>query len=303
MPLLEKNLFEKKILNGKILNNKMVRQESIVNWLDKLTFFHIFVLWVAVIVFFGMAYYFLGNGPDSLVYTTSQHSAITIFDTLYFSFITATTTGFGDIVLGGFFLRLIAIAEVVFGLLLLAVVTSKLVSIRQGLILSEIYEISFNERLNRLRSSLLIFRQNLNRLAMKIEEGTIRDADLYDFFTYLVSFEDHLRDVNMLFSDSEENKVKKSVDSLGAELIFNSIVRALERLSETIALLEKGKRNWKKELVSERIRRCMDLSDIICDKLNESKKIDQETVNKMLKEKVTIVAIIEKSLQKKSSKK
>lgn len=298
MSLFGKNVFEKKILN-----NRMMKQESIAGWLDRLTFFHILLLWVAVIVFFGMAYYFFASGQETLAFTTGQQHQMTFFDTLYFSFIAATTTGFGDIVPEGFYFRLVAIAEVVFGLLLLAVVTSKLVSIRQGIILSEIYEISFNEKLNRLRSSLLVFRQNLNRFAMKIEEGTIREADLYDFFTYLVSFEDHLRDINMLFSDSEDNKFKKSVDSLGAELIFNSIVRALERLGETIAVLDKEKKDWKKELVSERIRRCMDLSDIICEKLKDSKKIDEKTVDKLLKEKAAVAGAIEKSIRKKSSKK
>ncbi len=81
-------------------------------------------------------------------------------DSIYFSFVTATTTGFGDFLPQGWF-KLIVIAEVICGLLLLALVTSKLVSIKQDILLKEIYDMSFYERINRLRSGLLLFRQNL----------------------------------------------------------------------------------------------------------------------------------------------
>jgi len=78
----------------------------------------------------------------------------------------------------GFF-KLISIFEVVFGLLLLAFVTSKLVSIKQDVILNEIYDISFNERLSMVRSSLLLFRQSLSRMMEKIEEiGKAKEAEL-----------------------------------------------------------------------------------------------------------------------------
>ncbi|MCX6801082.1 MAG: potassium channel family protein [Candidatus Diapherotrites archaeon] len=280
----------------RFFDGKFVKEGSIGQLLDRLTFLHIFLVWVAIIVTFGLAYYFLAGSGNYLSFTAVTQHQPTIFETLYFSFITATTTGFGDIIPIGTLFRIIVIMEVISGLLLLAVVTSKLVSIRQGIILSEIYEISFNERLNRLRSSLLVFRQNLNRLVLKAEEGTVRDGDLYDFFTYLVSFEDHLRDITDLFSDSNENNLKKSVDEVGAELIFNSIVRALERLNETILLLNKEKKGWKKELVSDRIKRCLDLSGIICSKLQASKKIDPKTVEKLLKEKAIIVGAIEKAV-------
>ena len=118
-------------------------------WLDKLTFFKIFLIWTSVIVIFGLIYFFFTTTRAFLFYTTSNSTVDQVLDAIYFSFITATSTGYGDIVPSGVF-KIITIFEVVFGLLLLAFVTSRLISIKQDIILTEIYEISFNEKINRL---------------------------------------------------------------------------------------------------------------------------------------------------------
>src|SRR3989338_6930496 len=125
-----------------------------VNWIDKLKFIHILILWVFIIMSFGMAYYFLANVNSFLYYNLDQSPITRVIDAVYFSFVAATTTGFGDIIPMGVF-KIVSIIEVIFGLLLLALVTSKLVSIKQDMILDEIYESSLNEKINRLRSSLL----------------------------------------------------------------------------------------------------------------------------------------------------
>ena len=72
---------------------------------------------------------------------------------LYFSFVTATSVGFGDIVpLGA--ARAVAIAEAVIGLLMFGAVVSKLVSRRQEQIVREIHRIAFEDRLGRVQANL-----------------------------------------------------------------------------------------------------------------------------------------------------
>ena len=72
---------------------------------------------------------------------------------LYFSFVTATSVGFGDVVpLGP--LRGVAIGEAVIGLLIFGAVVSKLVSRRQEQVVSEIHRIAFEDRLERVQTDL-----------------------------------------------------------------------------------------------------------------------------------------------------
>ena len=72
---------------------------------------------------------------------------------LYFSFVTATSVGFGDVVpLGA--VRALAIFEAVVGLLIFGAVVSKLVSRRQEHIVTEIHRIAFEDRLERVQTDL-----------------------------------------------------------------------------------------------------------------------------------------------------
>jgi potassium channel LctB len=81
------------------------------------------------------------------------HDVGGLFTALYFSFVTATSVGFGDIVpLGA--ARAVAIAEAVVGLLVFGAVVSKLVSRRQEEVVGEIHRIAFEDRLGRVQTSL-----------------------------------------------------------------------------------------------------------------------------------------------------
>ena len=118
------------------------RVNRFTTWVDRVTFIHILVVWIVVISSFGIVYFLLASKNAYLLSTASNIPVQGIIDHIYFSFVTATTTGFGDIVPMGYF-KLIAIVEVTFGFMLLAFVTSKLVSLKQNVLLDEIYDISF----------------------------------------------------------------------------------------------------------------------------------------------------------------
>ena len=72
---------------------------------------------------------------------------------LYFSFVTATSAGYGDI-LSVRFARALAIIEAVAALLIFGAVVAKFVSHRQDELVREIHRITFDERLDRVQSNL-----------------------------------------------------------------------------------------------------------------------------------------------------
>lgn len=92
---------------------------------------------------------------------------------LYFSFVTATSVGFGDVVpLGA--VRAVAIAEAVLGLLTFGAVVSKLVSRRQEQVVSEIHRIAFEDRLERVQTDLHSVLMELQTIAQQCKAP---DAD------------------------------------------------------------------------------------------------------------------------------
>src|SRR5215468_11107155 len=72
---------------------------------------------------------------------------------IYFSFVTALSIGYGDVIpLGP--LRILAVTEGVAGLLIFGCVISKLVSRRQEELVEQIHHLAFEDRLDRVRGNL-----------------------------------------------------------------------------------------------------------------------------------------------------
>ena len=272
-----------------------LKNKGLNTWLDKLTFFRIFFIWALIIVLFGIAYYFFASSNSYLLYSRQNYTVNKVIDSIYFSFITATSTGYGDILPAGFF-KIIAIFEVTFGLLLLAFVTSKLISIKQDIILSEIYDISFNEKINRLRSSLLIFRQNISRIISKIEENTIRKREISDIYIYIHSLEDTLNETVSLTAISTKSRFKKVLDALNTELLFNSILSSFEKINELITILNQNNTDWKRDIILDLLNRCITINDSLFAKMNSSKHISEKTKLDLNSRKNTVIETIKKEI-------
>jgi potassium channel LctB len=205
-------------------------------FVDRISFASILIVWLGVVFGFGMLYFVLQGSESYLLNTVDSAPISSVFEAIYFSFVAATTTGFGDIVPFGLH-RLLSIIEVVFGLLLLAVVTSKLVSMKQNVILEELYDASVHEQLTRIRSTLLLFRQNINRLITRTEDKKIRKSELSDVTVHIATLEHVLDDLVLLSKKSTNNDFAKSIDSINAELLANSVLSSLEKLNELFELL------------------------------------------------------------------
>jgi hypothetical protein len=124
-------------------------------------------LWLGTIVVCAVCYWLLGGSATQGLRSGGARvpfSASGFLSALYFSFVTATSVGFGDIVpLGG--ARAIAIVEAVAGLLVFGAVVSKLVSRRQEHIVAEIHRITFEDRLERVQTDLHLVLSELQAIA------------------------------------------------------------------------------------------------------------------------------------------
>jgi potassium channel LctB len=243
--------------------------------LDKFTFFHILILWCIILLGFGFIYYLFSGDHSFIRYSTTMRPVTGLLDNIYFSFITATSTGYGDLTPVGFF-KVLAIVEVIFGLVLMAVVTSKLVSIKQDIIMTEIYDISFNERVNRIRSALLLFRQNLGRIITNIETNTIRNREVSDIFNYISSLEDTLHEIGKMVGKDHDNTFTKTLDPLNTELIFNSVTQSFEKLYELVSLMNNNGLEWKRAITLNLIKQCIATNDILFETLHKSSELSEK---------------------------
>ena len=272
-----------------------IRNKRFTTWIDKLTFYQILFVWVIITVLIGLAYYFFTSDSSYLFRISDGKIVDKAADAIYFSFVGSTTTGYGDIIPKGLF-KIIYPAEVILALMLVAIVTSKLISIKQNVILNEIYETSFNERIYKIRSSLLLFRQNINRMIHKVEENSLKKREIYDFYTYLSFFEDTLNEVNSQI-DKAGNRFTKIIDPLNTELIFNSITQSFEKINEMISILSQSKLEWKKDTAAQMIGICININKSLLQKLSSSKAISEEDKKEINSRNGEAIASLKKSLE------
>jgi len=127
----------------------------------------LFNLWLAIVAACGLVYWLLVLViPASLSTSTGAvgSGVAALWSAIYFSAVTATSVGYGDIVPTGI-ARVLAIAESMAGLILFGCVVSKFVSRRQEQLIDDIHHIAFEERLGRVRTNLLLVRAELQATA------------------------------------------------------------------------------------------------------------------------------------------
>lgn len=153
--------------------------ETRLSWLEKvasLSLNRLISVWFGMILLFGGIYwaagFSMGWGLQAGI-TKVGADANGFATAIYFSFVTALSIGYGDVVpLGA--MRLLAIAEGIAGLLLFGCVISKLVSRRQEELTEDIHRTTFEDRLDRVRTNLhLVFSDLGSVQQLQAEQGVL----------------------------------------------------------------------------------------------------------------------------------
>lgn len=112
--------------------------------------------WLGMVLSFGILYWLVNHlRPGSLLSGGQEISESwdSFLTSIYFSAVTATSVGYGDVVPVGI-VRLFAMIEAALGLLIFGFVISKFLSRRQEEVMDEIHRIAFEDRLGRVQTNL-----------------------------------------------------------------------------------------------------------------------------------------------------
>ena len=136
----------------------------------------LFKLWLEIVSGCGLAYWLLAEVSPTFALRTSAGPILQglpgLMQALYFSAVTATSIGYGDIVPSSV-ARVLAVCEGIAGLILFGCVVSKFVSRRQEELIGQIHRIAFEDRLGRVRTNLLLVRTELQATARLCEGSEI----------------------------------------------------------------------------------------------------------------------------------
>jgi hypothetical protein len=132
----------------------------------------LFLFWLAMTLLFGCLYWMAGLLHHSGLYEEGHRldgSLHGLVSALYFSFVTVTSVGYGDVLPRGI-ARGMAVVEAISGLLIFGAVISKFVSRRQDQVVAEIHRITYEERIDRILTNLHMVLSELQWVAMMFSE-------------------------------------------------------------------------------------------------------------------------------------
>jgi ion channel len=193
--------------------------EIVANWpLQRLIGF-----WLGMIVVFGVVYWFAGiaMGWGLQAGSVAVKTDLEGFGTaIYFSFVTALSIGYGDVIpLGA--LRIFAVIEGIAGLLIFGCVISKLVSRRQEDLTAEIHRTTFEDRLDRVRTNLhLVFTDLGSVQQLQAEQGALPGQVLRRLESTVRVFRGELQTIHDLLYRSHVEPDEETLESILANLMI-----------------------------------------------------------------------------------
>lgn len=208
---------------------------AILDLIERRSTSRLFLVWLAIIFLSAFAYWVAAMaGIPSLVEHgnpvpgTLQGLAAAI----YFSFVTATSVGYGDLLPVGL-MRIVAITEAVTSLLIFGALIAKFVSRRQEQLVSEIHRVTFEERLDRVQINLHLVLSELQAVAEMCERRAApakRVASRLE--SAVLVFASELRTVHDLLYQPRQQPAQSIL-----EAILMSLASSLDELRDVVSCL------------------------------------------------------------------
>ena len=218
------------------------RKFHFVDRLDHLSYPTIFLLWTANVCVFAAIYVVLsvvpGQGPIAF---EGQDLLARILNSVYYSVITATNTGYGDIVPQGLS-RLFAATEAFSGLFLFALFMAKLVSRKQDVAISHMHRLSFEGTFHDIREDLHVVRGDFDSIIHIVRSGaTIMDREWELLRVAYQQIAGLLREIPH-FYDYENNLYR--IDPRRETLLIEALHRTFHRIDNLLTLLTERDIEW-----------------------------------------------------------
>lgn len=240
-----------------------------------MSYLHLAAIYFSAIVGFGVAYVWLAmqfpeNGP-----TIAAGSPLSmLLDSLYFSTVTATSVGFGDIVPLGFS-RLLASIESLLALFVFGMIIAKSVAERQETAIYRMHKMAFEEIFQHVREGLFIVRRDLD--AVMQETATDRSQSLKNLETALCYAHVLFEDIPAFYDTTLR---LYTIDVRRERLLAEGVTRTLLRLETTLQVLKKSDRDIAKHKgVHEAF---VELMEIVTRVLSAWKELASSPVSKEL---------------------
>jgi hypothetical protein len=208
---------------------------TLLDLIESLSATQIFFVWLGMVLVCGGLYWLTGFSSRPGLVDSGRPIAGTLdglLSALYFSFVTTTSVGYGDVLpLGP--VRILSIFEAVTGLLIFGALVAKFVSRRQDELVRDIYHVTFETRLDRVQTNLHLVLSELQSIATLCDEGVTQPQRVgARLESAVLVFGGELRAIHSLLYSPQ-----RAPEEAVLEAILIALASALRTLSDLLTCL------------------------------------------------------------------
>ncbi len=217
------------------------------NFLERITqatYTELFALWITLNTSFAVLYFLLAtyhplHGPTSIAGLLWPER---LSNSFYFSLVTGTSLGYGDIVPLGFS-KVLAMLQVSLALMIFAVFVTKLVSRRHEIAINEVYRMTFEGIFYHIRQGLFVVRKDFDALMHHVRHhGTLTPREWETLKTSFLQAQSLIEEIPELYEGQYHNLY--SIDPKRERLLFEAIQRTLQRIDALLLTFQQHNVNW-----------------------------------------------------------
>lgn len=232
-----------------LMKNKQSHSSNLafafIEWLTGLSYTTLFTIWMLMALGFGGAYFgmsYMGESSHSPTDLAEIADPLYRFaNAMYYSIITATSTGYGDITPQGFS-KLLAAVQSISALLVFAIFVTKLVSHQQELTLTEVHRLTFEDVFHNTREGFYICRKDFDHAISHAEKHSNLDIEHWE--NIVIAYR-HLQTLFEEIPDFYENDTHRyTIDVKREQLLVESAHRTLHRINVMLDTFSTHNIDW-----------------------------------------------------------
>lgn len=227
------------------------------------------ILWAALVLLFATAYFCLGQWlPAHAPYPIGSESILqSLGDSIYFSIITATTVGYGDILPQGLS-KLLAALQAIIAFFVFGLCISKLVSSKQEIAIRQMHKLTFEDVFRNTREGLYIVRKDFDHIILQAETAQSVDDEHWENLAIAYKqAESLLAEIPDFYTSDGDLYV---IDERREQLLQEAVHRTLHRINQMLDRFSAIGIDWSQNKISaQELRNLIDVVALLTPRWKE----------------------------------
>ncbi len=213
--------------------------------LSNSSYSELFSLWSMLNIVCAITYFALAtvHSVHSVTHLADMDIVTRLLNSFYFSLVTATSLGYGDLVPVGFS-KAVAVMQAMLSLLIFAIFVAKLVSRRQDVTLEEVHRMTSEGIFYNIRQGLFLVRKDFDILIHRVESGKeLHEHEWEILTTAFLQAQNLIEEIPNLYNGQSHDLY--IIDEKRERLLLEAISRTFRRIEKLLSVMDMHHIHWK----------------------------------------------------------